>query len=171
MYFLALVGPENINAQVLKFKIWMQQHFGCRVALKSPAHITLVPPFWMPLTFENNLINFTQESHHPAFPLAIELKNFDHFSNHVIFCAVQKSTPLQTIYEELQEKFQQSYPGILKKGGMLFHPHVTIANRDLRPADFAEAWHHFEHRQFAASWEARQIALLKLEEGKWKVIA
>ena len=47
MYFIALVAPEEINTPILKWKTWFRDNFGCTVALKSPAHITLIPPFRM----------------------------------------------------------------------------------------------------------------------------
>ena len=55
MYFIALVAPEDINKQVLKWKHWMKERYRCEVALRSPAHITLVPPFWMKPDLENKL--------------------------------------------------------------------------------------------------------------------
>lgn len=45
MYFVAVVCPDEINQKVLSFKHWMRDQFGCTVALKSPAHITLIPHF------------------------------------------------------------------------------------------------------------------------------
>jgi 2'-5' RNA ligase len=47
MYFVAILAPEKINADALKWKLYFREKFGCRAALHSPAHITLVPPFWM----------------------------------------------------------------------------------------------------------------------------
>lgn len=47
MYFVAIVCPGQINEKVEQFKQWMKDRFGCVVAMKSPAHITLIPPFWL----------------------------------------------------------------------------------------------------------------------------
>ena len=47
MYFIALVASDEINQQVLKWKLMMKEKYKCEVALKSPAHITLIPPVWM----------------------------------------------------------------------------------------------------------------------------
>ena len=56
MYFVAIVCPEQINEKVLQFKNWMKTRFDCTVALKSPAHITLVAPFWLENEKEAELI-------------------------------------------------------------------------------------------------------------------
>ena len=47
MYFIAIVLPDELNKKVLKWKNFMHDKFGCKVGLKSPAHITFIPPFWM----------------------------------------------------------------------------------------------------------------------------
>ena len=47
MYFIVLVLPPLLNEKVLHWKNFMYQRYECKVGLKSPAHITIVPPFWM----------------------------------------------------------------------------------------------------------------------------
>jgi 2'-5' RNA ligase len=47
MYFIALVLPAYLNDKILVWKNFMQERYNCKVGLKSPAHITLIPPFWM----------------------------------------------------------------------------------------------------------------------------
>ena len=56
MYFVALVLPEELNQEILKWKRYMHERFQCSVGLKSPAHITLVPPFWLDEAKENSLL-------------------------------------------------------------------------------------------------------------------
>jgi len=56
MYYVAIVCPDNLNNKIKGFKLWMQEKFGCTVALKSPAHITLIPPFWFKGDDENMLL-------------------------------------------------------------------------------------------------------------------
>ena len=46
MYFIAVVLPSELDKKILKYKEWMHEKYGCRVGLKSPAHITIVAPFW-----------------------------------------------------------------------------------------------------------------------------
>ncbi len=47
MYFTAIVLPRELNEQILQYKNFMHEKFGCRVGLNSPAHITILSPFWM----------------------------------------------------------------------------------------------------------------------------
>jgi hypothetical protein len=39
MYFIASVCPEEIDKQVMKWKLWMKEKYGCEAALRSPAHV------------------------------------------------------------------------------------------------------------------------------------
>ncbi|TAD83987.1 MAG: hypothetical protein EAY75_13925, partial [Bacteroidetes bacterium] len=45
LFYLAVVCPAEINEQVKQFKAHLEHTYGCTSAAKSPAHITVVPPF------------------------------------------------------------------------------------------------------------------------------
>ena len=47
MYFIAIVLPQTLDEKIVKYKKWMAENYSCKVGLKSPAHITIAPPFWM----------------------------------------------------------------------------------------------------------------------------
>ena len=149
----------------------MRDRFGCTVALKSAAHITLIPPFWMENTSEELLI---QTLHHfqttlPSFE--IQLQGFSHFSNRVVFVAVNENPQLGSLRKAVEDHFIKPLHGIIKPDDRPFHPHVTIANRDIKPCDFSKAWEHFKRLSFNEEFEANTVSLLKLSQGKWNVIA
>ncbi|MGZ3865397.1 MAG: 2'-5' RNA ligase family protein, partial [Bacteroidia bacterium] len=50
-----------------------------------------------------------------------------------------------------------------------FHPHVTIAFRDLKKDQFHKAWQHFKGKAFAAEFTCTHFCLLKYGLGKWDV--
>ena len=51
-----------------------------------------------------------------------------------------------------------------------FHPHITIATRDLHKKDFHDAWPMFEKEKFNAEWEANGLSLLRHNRTNWDVI-
>ena len=57
MYFIAIVLPHELDEKILKLKKAMFERFNCRVGLKSPAHITIIAPFWMNEEKEKELID------------------------------------------------------------------------------------------------------------------
>lgn len=170
MYYVAVVCPQEINEKVLLYKNRMREQFACVVALKSPAHITLVPPFWLPLTEESSLIE-TLSSFKPGQNLTkITLDGFSHFGNRVIFIQVKETEILSKLKAETEKHFTKKFKS-LKTDDRPFHPHITIANRDLKPGDFAKAWEYFSKQNFHESFDATTVSLLRLSEGKWQVIA
>jgi 2'-5' RNA ligase len=50
-----------------------------------------------------------------------------------------------------------------------FHPHMTIAFRDLKKNKFQEVWQLFKERKFQAEFPYAGISLLRLEK-KWEEI-
>ncbi len=171
MYFLAIVCPEELDKIILGFKLWMQEKYGCRVALRAPAHITLVPPFWYDNTEEQSLLDVLSAFTAPEGELDIQLSDFSHFKNRVIFIQVLETTGLNRIKEKAVQHFDKITTGITRPDDRKFHPHITIANRDLKPSDFRKAWEYFSRKKFDARFTANKISLLKLGLEKWEVIA
>src|SRR5262245_3446076 len=131
MYFIALVCPEEINARVLKWKTWMKQHFGCEAALRSPAHITLVPPCWMKQELETSLLDSLTSFTRTKQRINIQLRGFSGFTPKVIFVHVVQNDALDNLHKDLLTHLlsREIYP--FTKDERAFHPHVTIATRDL----------------------------------------
>lgn len=170
MYYIAVVCPVSINKKVLEHKNWMKEQFGCVVALKSPAHITLIPPFWMEETKEADLIAATCNFKITTGLLSIQLCGFSHFTDRVLFIKVSDNPQLEELKHETEKHFNSAFP-FIKKDARPFHPHITIANRDLKPSAFIKAWQHFSKLHFDESFNCTGISLLKLSEGSWQVIA
>lgn len=171
MYFIAVACPVEINDQIQKHKLWMRDHFGCTVALKSAAHITLVTPFWLKKESEQMLIDTLHSFNTDKLPVEIELQGFSHFSNRVIFVNVIENQLLGSLRKETEDHFIQSFRNIIKPDDRPFHPHVTIANRDIKPGDFIKAWEHFSKEKLEESFRTNAVSLLKLTAEKWSVIA
>ena len=171
MYFIGLVAPESIHQQVLKWKLWMKEQYNCQVALRSPAHITLIPPFWMESELENDLINSIAELSKIEDSFSIQLKNFSHFGSRVIFVDIVENKQL----EEFKNRFsgflvaKNKFPFV--KDDRPFHPHVTIATRDLYKKSFYEAWEHFKAKEYEEEWMVNNISLLRHYKKNWDVIA
>jgi 2'-5' RNA ligase len=170
MYFIALAAPQEINDNVLKWKQFMKDRFECTVALRSPAHITLIPPFWMEDVSENNLKNTINEFAIQQTSFEITLLGFDAFKPRVIYVNVLPNEALQKLQAQLQVFLIQTKLFPIKKEKRPFHPHVTIAARDLHKKAFREAWDIFQQKRYRADWIANSISLLKHNQKKWDVV-
>jgi 2'-5' RNA ligase len=169
MYFIAIVLPEHLNKKVLHWKNFMHEKYNCKVGLKSPAHITLIPPFWMQPESEQQLISDIEAISSSVQPFTVETKNFSSFKPRTIFIDVVVGKELKSL-KEIVDKFflQASYK--MKIDTRPFHPHITIATRDLHKKDFHEAWPVFETKKFSAEWEASGLSLLRHNSINWDVI-
>jgi 2'-5' RNA ligase len=170
MYYIAIVCHAEVNEKVLQFKYWMKEQFGCVVALKSPAHITLIPPFWLEERRETDLLQTLQSFSTNIDQLEINLKDFSHFNKRVLFINVKENSELEEIKKQTEKHFIQLFGETIKIDDRPFHPHVTIANRDLKPFDFIKAWEHFSKKKFKETFRSGTISLLKLGPDKWNVI-
>ena len=170
MYYIAIVAPVEIDQQVLKWKNYFKENFGCTVALKSPAHITLIPPYWMKEDLENDLIQLIGEFSKTKNKFEIELKNFGAFKPKVIFVDIVKSELLNAIYKSFSEFILNENKFPLKKDDRPFHPHITLAARDLYKRAFYEAWEIFSKKKYEASWTINGISFLRHNKKNWDVI-
>jgi 2'-5' RNA ligase len=170
MYFIALVFPEPVDAQVKKLKLQMRDRFNAKAALRSPAHITIIPPWWMDPLLEALLKNSLSGLARSSGSFDIDLKGFSSFPPKTLFIKVDKTEELQALYNKVNSYFKD-LPGFgMKFDDRPFHPHVTIATRDLTKAAYKEAWALLERKQFQAQWRCDAISLLRLEEHGWDVV-
>ena len=63
---------------------------------------------------------------------------------------------------------QNKFP--IKKDDRSFHPHVTLATRDLYKKAFQEAWEIFSKKKYEALWIVNGISLLRHNKKNWDVI-
>src|SRR5690349_19617587 len=97
MYFIALVLPDSINQKLLVYKRMMHEKYGAGVGLKSPAHITLIPPCWLDPGKENELIAEIDTLSAGIKDFKICSDNFSAFKPRTIFIAVGKNESLEKL--------------------------------------------------------------------------
>lgn len=52
---------------------------------------------------------------------------------------------------------------------LAFHPHLTLAFRDLKKPEFYKAWEEFKDRKFNAGFVVNSISLLKHDGMQWQL--
>ncbi|MDW8419172.1 MAG: 2'-5' RNA ligase family protein [Chitinophagales bacterium] len=170
MYYAAVVCPQEINSRIENFKNYMHERYGCTHALKSPAHITLIPPFYFDSNDELKLKEKLREVNKTLKPFEITLSGFGCFNQRVIYVDVMENASLNALYDAMTGFFADILTNTRHRENRNFHPHITIATRDIPPADFGKAYEYFTALGFAARFRTTQISLLKLIQGKWEVV-
>jgi 2'-5' RNA ligase len=170
LYFIALVLPDELNKEILLFKNGMAERWGCKVALKSPAHITLVPPFRMEQVAEENLLRDLDGLSKTMPPFSIATNHFAAFKPRTIFIQPVLNEALKNL-KKTMDKFCKAHPVYGARADTRpFHPHITIATRDLDKNAFAEAWPHFEKQSYNVTFNATGISTLRHNSKDWDVI-
>lgn len=167
MYFIAVVLPPHLNTEILKYKKWAQEQWNCKVGLKSPAHITLIPPFWMDEAQEASLVADINALSSSQQPFEVVTANFSCFRPRTLFVAVAPNAALDKLKVETDRYFKMRPQYGAKIDTRPFHPHITIATRDLRKSAFAEAWPQLEHQSFVQTFTTNGLTLLRHNGQVW----
>lgn len=169
LYFIAIVPPEPIYSEALQLKQYFKDHHNSRAALNSPPHITLHMPFTWKETEEHYLLDKLQAFATNQKSFEIELNNFSAFEPRVIFIDVVKNEDLESLQKQLKRfckielnLFNADYKELA------FHPHLTLAFRDLKKTEFYRAWEEFKGRELETSFVVNSISLLKHDGKEWK---
>ena len=169
LYFIAIVPDGAIRQKVKALKEEMKARFNAKHALKSPAHITLIPPFKRDQTHENflcdNLSQFATEQE----SIKVELSGFRSFPPRVIYIDVRHPDQIKNIHSSLCHKLLTNmlfHPDELKSK---LHPHMTIATRDLTKEAYNQAWLEFEKRAFSENFQVKSLFLLKHNGKFWDI--
>ena len=168
-YFIAIVPPESILSSITAIKMELFENHGSKGALRSPAHITLHMPFSWDDEREEKLITHLQSFQFNQ-SVDIELKNYNCFEPRVIFISVSENEGLN----ELQRKLVQHCKKNLQLFNQAddrrgFHPHVTVAFRDLKKPVFYAIWEAYKDKNFQAQFTCHHICLMKQVNDKWDV--
>jgi 2'-5' RNA ligase len=102
---------------------------------------------------------------HECFHLGLQI--FSAFPPRVIYVDVLPAPELAIIQKELEAVLVAHHYRI-KQSNRVFHPHVTIANRDLKKEDFAAAFSHFSTLPYYAEFTASGISLLTHRGASWE---
>jgi 2'-5' RNA ligase len=170
LFYIAVMCPAEINDRVTVMKNWMKDQYGCVAASKSPAHLTIVPPFRAEDEMEANLLDFVSTFNIGVVPFEIRLNGYGNFDSRVLFVKVDESQALMQLERDAMTEFEQHFPSIIFGIKPPFHPHVTIATRDIPEGKLSEAKAHFEATQpFDEVFTVNGLRLVKLVNGTWEV--
>ena len=169
-YFIAIVPPEPLLSDIQNIKQCISDNYQSKGALRSPGHITLHMPFSFAENKEGKLIEcLNRFQFKTTFP--ISLHNFNCFEPRVIFINVEDQTELFNLQKQLVNHIKR-YLNIFNQSDDMrgFHPHVTIAFRDLKKPVFYKIWEDYKAKSFSESFICNSFSLLKHQNDEWVVL-
>ncbi|MEM7109310.1 MAG: 2'-5' RNA ligase family protein [Bacteroidota bacterium] len=169
LYFIAIIPPDPIYTFALAQKEYFREKYNSEAALKSPPHITLHMPFRLKVKREESLIQQLRQlaKRHKIFEL--EVQGYGAFEPRVIYLTISKPEMLTSLQKEL-EKLMRKTMNIFNANykDQFFHPHLTVAFRDLKKTTFYEAWREYESKDYYAQFKVVSFALLKHDGKQWQ---
>lgn len=170
-YFVAIIPPSPVYEEALALKEHFRDKYGSKAALNSPPHITLHMPFLWNEEKEKKLMTKLHGFARQCDPLKICLDNFSSFPPRVIFLNVTESDVLDQLQHKLHRFFKRELDIFnANYQDRPFHPHLTLAFRDLKKSQYPLAWQEFSKREYKAEFVADKIALLKHNGKAWDVL-
>jgi 2'-5' RNA ligase len=170
-YFIAVVPPAPIHEQAWQWKEYFKIEFNSKAALNSPPHITLHMPFEWKTEKEVKLIDQLTIFSATQKPFELELKNFGSFPPRVIFINVVDNHALTQLQASLS-RFCKTELNLFNANRLdqPYHPHLTVAFRDLKKTVFPKAWAFVKDLDFDAHFTCQELVLLKRNGKEWQEI-
>ena len=170
LYFVAIVPPSPIYEQAFEQKLYFKTKYNSKASLNSPPHITLHMPFRWNEGDEGDLAKELESFARGRAPVTIQLNGFSSFPPKVIFINVEISAELQALQKDLERHFKMELNLFnAKYKDLPFHPHLTLAFRDLKKPNYLKAWEEFIGKNYEATFLADKIVLLKHSGSVWEV--
>lgn len=168
-YFIALLPPEPLLSAIRAIKEDIAERYHSKGALRSPAHITLHMPFEYEDSKEQKLSDCLGQFRFGQ-ALNIGLYNYNCFEPRVLFIDVAPNDALQRLQKRLVQHVKATLHLYNQDESMRgFHPHLTIAFRDLKKPAFYQAWEEFRQKPFEASFSCTELCLLRHDGAQWQV--
>lgn len=172
LYFVALISGSPLKEEIHNWKTAISREYQSSRALNSPPHITLINPFNLKEENRGQLYSFLMEFSENRESFEVYLDGVSHFGQSVIFIDVIKNKDLLHLQSALeqyarheQDLFKYNYPE------REFHPHITLAFKDLTKENFRKAYGDLKDNEFKRSFIAQTIALLKHNGKSWEIDA
>jgi 2'-5' RNA ligase len=171
LYFIALIPPSPLKEEIQELKLEVKEKFNSSHSLNAPPHITLLSPFRLEDQNEDKLDSLLKVFTQAFKPFEVRLHNFSTFPSRVIFIDVEKSPALMDMQKQL-EVLARSHAGLFNYNydERPYHPHLTLAFKDLTKKNFYKAWKEFENRAFENSFTADALYLLRNDGQQWQVV-
>ena len=167
LYFVAIIPGEPLKTQITGIKQEFVETYGSKAALRSPPHITLHMPFRIKPSKVDKITEGLSELAQETTPFEVCIHGFGAFPPRVIYLQIEESEPLQTMKQRMNSISLQQWKLFDRVDTRPFHPHITVAFRDLRKPAFQDAWATYETKSFNAEFEATALTLLKHNGKFW----
>ena len=166
LYFWAFIPEEPFLSQLQELKDATAQEYNSYKSLSSPPHITILPPKHLTPDLKEEIDNALRKVCRNWVPFEIELQDYGRFGQTVLFLNVKLSEKLSKYYDDCIEIYHKHD---LKITHPSFHPHITLAFKDLEQKQFKRAWDKLKDETYRLRFPAKNLYCLHHNGRKWDV--
>ena len=167
LYLVALLPPEPVFSETWALKQEVHLRTGSRNAMRLAPHITLVPPLRQPAAFEAACTRALAAFAATQTGFRVGLDGFAWFGDRTLFVRVSEADALQAFHAALMAWCQAHLPAV-RPESRPFTPHLTLATRDLPPAQVPALREFFQVRSYAGSFAVQAITLFRHDGQQWQ---
>jgi len=170
LYLVALLPPEPIFAQTWALKQEVHYLTGSRNAVRLPPHITLLLPFREAADFGDTCTAALADFAATQASFTVGLEDFAWFGDRTLFVGVRQATDLQAFHARLLSWCATHLPTIPREARP-YTPHLTLATRDLPPAQVPMLRQLFAERTYTATFAVASFTLFRHDGQQWQPCA
>jgi 2'-5' RNA ligase len=165
---IAIIPPEPVFSQVREEQKNIAATWGPKHALRTPPHITLVPPMLLTASEVGWIYGIAYAIAGNQTPFPLQLKDYSSFKPRVIFISPVVNEPLLNLHEIWHEAITTRMPHVLAKyPEKPYHPHLTLAHKDVTHPQFDSLWKYFSTKSFEAHFEVDRFCILTHTDDGW----
>ena len=170
-HFLGVLPPEELACRLEGCRRYMKETYGCKSGYGTPIHATLVPPFCLPEEYSTKDLVAAMEEH--VLPLGNHLKftsqvkGFDAFGDRTIFARVLEDKRWSVLRDRVLAAVLQHAPNCARKDRSPFHPHLTVANRDIPAGVSTDALKVLNELRLTATFSVDNVTIFERQGGSW----
>ena len=169
LFFIAIIPGEPLFSTISSMKESFVKDYNSKASLRSPPHVTLHMPFKLSPEKIEKLKRRLEETLHNFPSFNLKLFNYGSFPPKVIFIKIVECELLTNLHKIIRRVMQNEFNlrnQDYKNQG--FHPHITVAFRDLKKQEFNKAWERFSAKNFEAEFKCNSVFLLKHNGKIWE---
>ena len=169
LQLIAVLPPDEVSTLVRQQQQHIATLWGPKHALRTPPHITLIPPIAVTETERDVLWKCAERISKKTTSFPLHLDGYSAFKPHVIYIRITESNELNQLYTLWRTELMALMPHVLEKyPDRPYHPHMTLAHRDVTPDQFRKIWAYYAEKEFQASFVVDRFWVLRHTKEGWE---
>lgn len=167
---IAILPQEPYFSEIRKEQEYIATTWGPVHALRTPPHITIVPPVSLTSSEVGWLFGMAGALSGSLPSFKMELHDYGSFKPRVIFINTIINRELHEMYDLWHQALLSKMPHVLDKyPDRPYHPHLTLAHKDVSTQQFDRIWRYYANKKYRVSFTADHFCILNHTENGWEV--